>query len=81
MCICINCLYLNECSVYHFVKLNHNGGNLNINENTFNFKKPKQTMIKIENKILNQNSLIFLKDIDVNECTNFLELPGNWENF
>ena len=81
MCICINCFYLNKCSVYHFVKLTHNGKNSTIDRNTFNFKNPKQTIIKIENKILNQNSLIFLNDIDVNECTNFLESPGKWENF
>ena len=81
MCICINCFYLNKCSVYDFVKVTHksqNNKSLNIINKNLGLKDPKQTTIKIENKILNQDLLIFLKDIDVNECTNFLELPGKW---
>ena len=81
MCICINCFYFKNCSIYNFIKKNYkfnisedsliNESNLEIN--------PKQSILKFENKIDQKFALVFLKEIDVNECTNYLEYPGEWK--
>ena len=73
MCICINCFYLQNCSVYKFIEMQHQ-----IKPKTkLNYSfTPKQTVIKNEITSTKQNSTII--DWDVSECSNFFEKPGVW---
>ena len=74
MCICINCFYLENCSVYKFIETQHQ-----IQKKTTSKKNiftPKQTIIK--NEITSITPTITANDWDVSECCNFFEKPGIW---
>ena len=74
MCICINCFYLQNCSVYRFIETQHQ---IKVDQKKSNSSFiPKQTIIKNEITVTSQNSTIV--DWDVSECSNFFEKPGVW---
>jgi len=74
MCICINCFYLKNCSVYKFIEEQHE---ISLNPSSKkSFFTPKQTIIK--NEIASIDSTLIVNDWDVSECSNFFEKPGIW---
>ena len=75
MCICINCIYVHQCSTYQFVTIQHGNNNLKHSDN-FRFE-PSYSILHANYIETNQGLQI---DWDVTECLSFLEQPGSWEN-
>nr|SCW22953.1 Hypothetical protein ycf34 [Nemalion sp. H.1444] len=71
MCICINCLYVHECSAYAQVKRQHSKLNLVLNKE-FDAAEP---IIYVNINNLSDSTSI---DWDIVECLSFLEKPGSW---
>nr|YP_010336298.1 hypothetical protein MW428_pgp194 [Goniotrichopsis reniformis]UNJ14704.1 hypothetical protein [Goniotrichopsis reniformis] len=71
MCICINCKYVNNCSMYFFIEKQHK-------EVSF---KTKQTMFIPHFSIIYINIISISShqlDWDLVECISFVEHPGKW---
>nr|YP_009296793.1 hypothetical protein Bangp_054 [Bangiopsis subsimplex]AOM66136.1 hypothetical protein Bangp_054 [Bangiopsis subsimplex]ARO90307.1 conserved hypothetical plastid protein [Bangiopsis subsimplex] len=74
MCICINCKYVNNCSIYNLVEDQHSQGHIsNQKKNIFS---PYLSVINI-NIITNIANRL---DWDVVECLSYIEKPGEWLN-
>lgn len=76
MCICINCHFIESCSLYKIIELKHNINSKKKKKNDLKVFLPKQSIIK--NEFLNTKKNEIIKDWDISECVNFLEKPGNW---
>nr|YP_009315111.1 Hypothetical protein ycf34 [Titanophycus setchellii]SCW23566.1 Hypothetical protein ycf34 [Titanophycus setchellii] len=74
MCICINCVYVQQCSTYKFVTIQHNGNN---NSSIKNIFEPSYSVLQVNYSDINNHLQI---DWDVIECLSFLEDPGSWTN-
>nr|YP_010337878.1 hypothetical protein MW591_pgp152 [Timspurckia oligopyrenoides]UNJ17463.1 hypothetical protein [Timspurckia oligopyrenoides] len=72
MCVCINCLYINSCSIYHIIEKNHKQHSKRVKPLTFHPVEP----------ILNINLYLHSNDINIDwdlvECLSFIESPGVW---
>jgi Hypothetical chloroplast protein Ycf34 len=71
MCICINCLYIAQCSTYKVIQEQHSYV-VSTSRTVFN---PHKTIIYVN---LNNSSDILQIDWDITECLSFLDYPGNW---
>nr|YP_009314085.1 Hypothetical protein ycf34 [Izziella formosana]SCW22339.1 Hypothetical protein ycf34 [Izziella formosana] len=74
MCICINCIYVHECSTYELITRQHHK----------NYRDKKQnSLFDPYNPILNVNYIQINNKIhldwDVIECLSFIEKPGYWQ--
>nr|WGH13061.1 hypothetical protein Ycf34 [Echinothamnion sp.] len=72
MCICINCKHLVECKTYKFIEQQHNNHKIKPISNHF---IPINTIIIVN---INKKNLRTYLDWDVQECSSFVEQPGNW---
>nr|YP_009313062.1 Hypothetical protein ycf34 [Dermonema virens]SCW21316.1 Hypothetical protein ycf34 [Dermonema virens] len=72
MCICINCLYVHECSTYKFIKSQHS---VNFQEYETKFDPIKPIVYA---NFVRQTKKSHI-DWDVTECLSFLEKPGSWK--
>nr|YP_009392026.1 hypothetical protein [Periphykon beckeri]ARW60374.1 hypothetical protein [Periphykon beckeri] len=72
MCICINCKHIHLCKTYEFIDKQHHN---NKNKQIINYFTPMNTIIIVN--INKQNYSIYL-DWDLQECSSFVEKPGNW---
>lgn len=74
MCICINCLYINNCSAYSIVQKQHSTPTFN-KLNLYILFTPRAPIINVNIK---HNSLVLNIDWDIVECLSFIENPGSW---
>lgn len=71
MCICINCVYVNQCAVYNIVKQQHRE-ELLYRKHSF---VPHRPIFHIS---IYYGSKTRDTEWDVAECLSFVEQPGNW---
>ena len=74
MCICINCLYVHECSTYQNIQKQH-GTSFAKNKLLFN---PLDPIIHVN---ISNNSKSLQIDWDITECLSFVDKPGHWVIF
>nr|WGH12862.1 hypothetical protein Ycf34 [Echinothamnion sp.] len=72
MCICINCRHIHRCKTYEFIENQHNK---NRNEPKLSYFIPIDTLIIVN---INKKYLNIYLDWDLQECSSFVEKPGNW---
>lgn len=70
MCICINCKFVEKCSIYHLIEEQHQQKTINLNCRFV----PYSSIISVN--ILSDSS--FELDWDLIECLSFIEEPGQW---
>lgn len=70
MCICINCKYVKDCSMYNLIEKQHHQTVL-LSKTIF---IPYSSIININ--IINTNPTKL--DWDLVECISFIESPGKW---
>jgi len=74
MCICINCKFVSNCSIYSLIEKQHSQIN-NLNKKDYSFV-PHYSVININIIAGTQNQL----DWDIIECLSYTEEPGKWLN-
>nr|YP_010851194.1 hypothetical protein Ycf34 [Aphanocladia delicatula]WGH14247.1 hypothetical protein Ycf34 [Aphanocladia delicatula] len=72
MCICINCKHIVKCKIYKFIEQQHNNQSIKQVSNHF---IPINTIIIVN---INKKDLNTYLDWDLQECSSFVEKPGNW---
>lgn len=71
MCICINCRYVSNCTIYQIIQKQHKQKN-HFSEFMFT---PNDTLININ---INLSDNLTKLDWDLIECLSFIEDPGKW---
>nr|YP_009313268.1 Hypothetical protein ycf34 [Dichotomaria marginata]SCW21522.1 Hypothetical protein ycf34 [Dichotomaria marginata] len=72
MCICINCLYVHNCSTYQYIKQQHQ----EIHKVIISRFNPINTVINVN--LYNNYKRVQL-DWDIVECLSFIDKPGYWK--
>nr|YP_010850996.1 hypothetical protein Ycf34 [Aphanocladia stichidiosa]WGH14050.1 hypothetical protein Ycf34 [Aphanocladia stichidiosa] len=75
MCICINCRHIHRCKTYEFIEKQHKDNKIKYISNYF---IPMNTIIIVN---INKKYLNIYLDWDLQECSSFIEKPGNWLTF
>jgi len=73
MCICINCIYIQNCSTYSDIKKQHKSRIVK-SKDLFN---PAHPIIHVN---INQTNFYTEIDWDIVECLSFVDSPGQWMN-
>nr|YP_009314907.1 Hypothetical protein ycf34 [Scinaia undulata]SCW23362.1 Hypothetical protein ycf34 [Scinaia undulata] len=72
MCICINCLYVHQCSTYQYIEKQHGKKSTKKKE----LFSPKNPIIHVN--IYNDRDTRQM-DWDIVECLSFIDEPGSWK--
>nr|YP_009402705.1 hypothetical protein [Compsopogon caeruleus]ARX96059.1 hypothetical protein [Compsopogon caeruleus] len=74
MCICINCLYVDKCSTYYMIEMQHN----KIHLNNKPFFIPNSPIVNVS---IASSDLTVKIDWDIVYCLSFVESPGKWSDY
>lgn len=74
MCICINCLYIENCSIYNIIREQHSK-NIFSKKDLFSVFSPHAPIVNVN---ITSQYLLLKVDWDVIECLSFIDKPGNW---
>ncbi|CAM9104049.1 unnamed protein product [Chrysoparadoxa australica] len=75
MCICLNCKYINNCSVYMLIEFQHKSQNKKILKNLINPFYPYGSIIILNIFSMQEDSKL---EWDLYECLSYVEKPISW---